>query len=800
MGIAGSMTEGMQRRMRRGRAWAFAALLLAPIAGPAKDPLPAGVRVVREVTDVTGAAPAPVKLPHIEESLGAAPIGVRYRYEVDLGDTSPTGMALYWPVLRAHGRIVINGHLLVDESTADDLTTPRSIERIRLFRVPDGYLQAGVNRIELDGTARAYLEISPMWIGPYASLRGERDWNIGAAVIGPAVVAVAIGILGLCVLLLWLRRRQEAMYLYFAFGAVSWSLHTLWSALPYRLMPPPHQLIWWYWLYGFLTAMLVVFCLRFGEWRWPRFERGIWLACVAMPPAMYVLEALPPDRGWFDVACAAWLMGARLIAAVGVVALGRYAWRRRNLEAALLTFAGGVAVAFAIHDWVIDRGAPQDTPILLTPYAGLVFIVVVAWILIDRFVRSIDDLERLNVELESRVEQKSAALGTALIAMEAAKNEAEHANHAKSAFLAAASHDLRQPIHALGLYLATLRAGTLTDAQERLAERMSRSIVALDTMFNALLDISRMDAGAVTPLMRSFELEPLVRRIVDDQAGAAAAKGLRLSLRISGRLDPPNVRSDALLVERIVRNLIGNAIKYTENGGVLVGCRMRAGQARLEVWDTGCGIGADERERVFDEFYQVGNPERLRSAGLGLGLSIVRRLTRLLDLELTMRSEPGRGSCFAFALPSTTAPATPGPDPLSWSSLEGLEVAMIEDDPEVRDAMRALFGQWGCTVIEGADSDEVLAQVDLGDARPRAIVADFRLRGVRNGLQCVAAMHARLGSHIPALIVTGDSSADRIADIQASGLEWMSKPVAVARLRSWLQSTMVHGAPVATQP
>ena len=403
--------------------------------------------------------------------------------------------------------------------------------------------------------------------------------------------------------------------------------------------------ILWTWFYSFFAFMLVVFCLRFAGWRWRYFERGLWAACLIGPPLMYAAWAYEA----FNAFSSLWRLGINLVVVIGVFAVAHYAWRRRTTESTLLLAAGAVSMAFALRDWWLSLRHANEYPIYWTPYAGLLFIALVGWILIDRFVQTTNELERMNADLESRVEQKGTALGTALVAMETAKIEAEQANHAKSAFLAAASHDLRQPIHALGLFLAALRAEKLNEVQRGLADRMARSISALDSMFNALLDISRMDAGAVKPLMRSVNFESLVRRIVEDFSGAAAAKGLRLSLRISQRLNGANVRTDELLTERILRNLIGNAVKYTASGGVLVACRLRSTHVRLEVWDTGCGIAEHERERVFDEFYQVGNPERLRSAGLGLGLSIVRRLTRLLGIELRMTSRLVRGSRFSNA-------------------------------------------------------------------------------------------------------------------------------------------------------
>jgi CheY-like chemotaxis protein len=247
-----------------------------------------------------------------------------------------------------------------------------------------------------------------------------------------------------------------------------------------------------------------------------------------------------------------------------------------------------------------------------------------------------------------------------------------------------------------------------------------------------------------------------------------------------------------LLVERVLRNLIGNAVKYTREGGVLVSCRARgAGIWRVEVWDTGVGIPDGEQERVFDEFYQVGNPERDRRSGLGLGLSIVRRIARLLNLPLALHSRPGHGTRFVIDVPATDVAVAPPQAADVTGSLQGLVVAMIEDDPEVRDSMRALLESWGCRVLEGADADDVRLQLqaDGGSALvPQALIADLRLRGERDGIGEVGLLRQRLACTVPALIVSGDSAPERVRLMQDSGLPWLSKPVPAARLRSWLLS------------
>jgi CheY-like chemotaxis protein len=328
---------------------------------------------------------------------------------------------------------------------------------------------------------------------------------------------------------------------------------------------------------------------------------------------------------------------------------------------------------------------------------------------------------------------------------------------------------------------------------------MDHSVGALDSLLDSLLDISRIDAGALVPRPAVFDLSALIHRLADEFAADAAERGLRLSTRIGGA-GGARAWSDPLLVERMLRNLIANAVKYTRRGGVLVTCRARhdatgAPQWQVEVWDTGPGIAPDEQERVFDEFYQAGNPERDRRAGLGLGLSIVRRLADLLKLPLALHSVPGRGTRFTVVLPATEAPAVKPAAPAEPAPLHGLRVAVIEDDAEVRAAMRALLAGWGCEVRDGSDADELLRR---DGSAAQAVVADLRLRGGRDGIAEAGRLRDAWGGAVPVLLVSGDTAPERVRLMERSGLPWLAKPVAAARLRAWLAQVR-FGAPAPEQ-
>ena len=398
--------------------------------------------------------------------------------------------------------------------------------------------------------------------------------------------------------------------------------------------------------------------------------------------------------------------------------------------------------------------------------------------------------------VQQRLEAQAAELAAARQQMQRALESAEAAAQAGSSFLAAASHDLRQPAHALGLYTAALRAGPLAPEQAEIASRMQASLAALDAMFAALLDVSRIDAGAVVPQWDTVWLAPLLHRLALEWAPQAEARSLRLAVHVS---DPLAVTvTDPLLLERVLRNLLANAIKYTRQGGVLLACRARSAADgtlgwRIEVWDTGIGIPPAEQERVFEEFYQIAGrgPER----GQGLGLAIVQRLVRLLQLRLVLRSVPGRGSVFllgglASASPSTQRAAEARE---AMRQLQGLGVAVLEDDDDARDAMRRLLTLWGCRVLAGVDAQDLLRRHPDGGP-VQALIADLRLADGRLGPDEARTLAAAWGRSPPLLLVSGETGHAELQALHQTGQPVLAKPVSPARLRSWLES-VAAGAP-----
>ena len=364
------------------------------------------------------------------------------------------------------------------------------------------------------------------------------------------------------------------------------------------------------------------------------------------------------------------------------------------------------------------------------------------------------DLKLRADDLTQRLSGEREAADAARLAAETARLSAEAANRAKTQFFAAASHDLRQPLHAMGLFAEALRLRRHDDETLSLVNSINASVHALEALFSELLDITRIDAGAVVAEPRPFAVGDLWRRLDLHHRPDAFEKGLDLRLRGHHCV----VHADPVLVERVLRNLLTNAIRYTDEGGVLVAARRREGRIWLEVHDTGCGISDEERERIWEEFYQVDSASCAvpcgERRGLGLGLAIVRRLASLMDAPLRLSSSRGRGSLFAIGLPlgqlappssqASTLAAGPGQAP----SLQGRLLLVVEDDPAVRGGLQVLLRGWGARVVALATAAEAEAWVVHANEPPDLLIVDYRLEPGRDGLQVLQAVRQRFGARL----------------------------------------------------
>src|SRR3954467_8897281 len=320
------------------------------------------------------------------------------------------------------------------------------------------------------------------------------------------------------------------------------------------------------------------------------------------------------------------------------------------------------------------------------------------------------------------------------LAAEQAREAAEEANVAKSRFLAAAGHDLRQPLHALGFFVDALQEQSLPADGRSIVTNIRRSVDVMEDLFNSLLDVSRLDAGIVRPRVATIALAPLMERVRVEYEPVATQK--ELSLRVPG--NSLFVKSDPVLLERIMRNLVANAIRYTDRGKVVLGARRSAHGVRIEVWDSGRGIPKDKHREIFQEFRQLDNPQRDRRKGLGLGLAIVERLVKLLDHPLELRSQPGKGSMFAFTVPrgrrEDFIPGEADGKIVVDRDVANSLILVVDDEPDVRESMIALLGRWRCEVVAAESCEEMLQKLIYVQRIPDLIVSDYRLKEGENGI------------------------------------------------------------------
>jgi len=399
------------------------------------------------------------------------------------------------------------------------------------------------------------------------------------------------------------------------------------------------------------------------------------------------------------------------------------------------------------------------------------------------------------IALKQQTEHLAEQLKREKAIADEARRSAETANRAKTQFFAAASHDLRQPLHAMGLFAEALRQRSerVGDPEAAsLVNSINQSVDALEGLFGELLDLTRIDTGGVDVQNGPVRLRDLFARLRLHFEPVAFEKGLALTFRGGQRI----AHSDALLVERILRNLVSNAIRYTEDGGVLVACRPRGGKLALQVWDSGVGIAEASLPRIFDEFYQVQAKAPLaphQKKGLGLGLAIVKRLADLLEAPLTVRSVPGRGTVFTLLLPVGREPRTIAP-PLTTGaaslglSLDGRRIVVVEDEPAVREGLIVLLETWGANVEALADLAAVQAwRANPQQVPPDLLIVDYRLPEGHTGVEALAALRARWPSlTLPAIVVTGSSLGGHEAEAGQHDFHLLIKPVAPNKLRAMI--------------
>ncbi len=456
------------------------------------------------------------------------------------------------------------------------------------------------------------------------------------------------------------------------------------------------------------------------------------------------------------------LLHAALLMLVALLLTGALAWRMSSRLAGQLRHVGHVVERLARNDLTV-RAQLSHKGEMGALAAGVNNMAEV--------------LQGHRNELEKRIRDATADLA-------AKKTMAERANQAKSRFFAAASHDLRQPLHALSLFVAALKARNHQTEAQTLIDNIEASTATMELLFNALLDISRLDAGTIEPHPVHFSLQKMLDDLDKQFRALASEKQLRLRFR------PCEITlySDPLLIERILVNLIANAIRYTDDGGVLVACQRRGRTVRISVIDTGRGISPEQQDSVFHEFVQLHNAARDRSKGLGLGLAIVSRLGRLLGHRVELRSRPEHGSIFSLTVPCgdatliqmPAAPVTPGQIP------SDALVVLVDDESAILRGMAELFDNWHIDLVTAHSANEAAQWLDSLDRVPDVIVSDYRLPDDTDGIEVITRLRQKYGADIPAILVTGDTAPDTILRISRAGFPLLHKPLRPAKLRALL--------------
>ena len=387
-------------------------------------------------------------------------------------------------------------------------------------------------------------------------------------------------------------------------------------------------------------------------------------------------------------------------------------------------------------------------------------------------------LLQLNEQLEQRVAERTCELREA-------RDAAQAANLSKDKYLAAASHDLLQPLNAARLLISTLRERPLPQGERHLVERAHQALEGAEDLLTDLLDISKLDQAAIKPDVDIYSLDDVLLPLVSEFQSVASAAGLQLKHYIPRFA----IKSDFRLLTRILRNFLSNACRYTDRGGVLVGARMRAGALRIEVWDTGRGIPQEELQSIFLEFNQLGVGRSAKRSGVGLGLAIVDRIANMLDYRVLVRSRLGRGSVFSIDVPlAEVAPiqraAAPLVAPQLGDPLPGRRLLVIDNEESILQSMAGLLEQWGCTVCTATDVSSALAA--LGGTAPDAILADYHLDQGLTGWDVVMAVRAHFSAALPVVMITADRSDECRQQLQGCGVPVLNKPVKPGKMRSVL--------------
>jgi signal transduction histidine kinase/CheY-like chemotaxis protein len=694
-----------------------------------------------------------VPLPDTWRQRGLAPGSGRYRARFTLGTVPEDSVALMFTRLSTQHRVHVNG-MLVSGTAGNSVRSDRGVPAPALIAMPPPFLKAGSNEVTIEVNCAMRAGLSGIEIGPMPVMRERFQRYMLLNVSLPQAMNLACAGVALLLILVWWQRRSEVALGSFGVLALIGALRNY----SYFVPPAMGSVQIWDWVFFAVQAWTLVlfgiFAQAFAQVRWPRYTRCLVVgaAAVSLIGAGVAMEGqLQAVRGWaYPVMLAASLPAFWLC-------IGRA--RTQPVWGVVLQSLGVAALLVAVaHDYAFQTAALLPiTENFWQPYTMPVLLGAISLALVQRMVHALGEVERLNAGLEARVAERT--------------RELEQANAAKSRFLAAASHDLRQPLVTIGLLVGMAKEGTGSVGLRALMDRIDGAVSAMERLLTGLLDLSRLEAGAVRPRPAPVRLDALLASIELHEQAAAAVKGLRLRCRPTREV----AHTDPVMLERIVLNLVSNAIRYAERGTVLVAVRRAGAGLRLEVRDSGIGIAPEHQQAIFEEFVQVNNPARDAARGLGLGLAIVQRSAAKLGHKLGLRSAPGRGSCFWIELPraaaqDATEPRAQAPRP----TLQGRRVLVVEDDASVRAALRDRLRSWGAEVHNVEGLPPLRRWLAQAPGRPDLVVTDYRLP-TGDGLQVLAAV-AEQYANVPAVVITGDTAPADLTRLHAAGVRVLHKP------------------------
>ncbi|HET8871236.1 MAG TPA: hybrid sensor histidine kinase/response regulator [Aquabacterium sp.] len=712
-----------------------------------------------------------VSLPDTWATRQLASKGVaRYEVEFQLAPLDRTLRNQTWAVrldrLSFQHRIWLNGHLIHTDLPGDE-PTGRPLSYLAQFS-PD-LLQDGANRLDIEVLYGSLGGLSQPIIGPADDL--ALGYTIQALLSQqlPLVINIVAAAFATFLIVIWLRRRSEV-----AMGALGWLcvVVSVRNCTYYIVHGPtlPADLSAWLYFTAQTTATVLLgwFAMAIADKRHPLFIKTLWAIEIGYP----VIAGLAAQRGYLAEVRAVLYPGLLLLMLPSLALLLQVHKRFSRWSAVGIVLGIAVSLVAGFHDYLRLVGSISVNHTYWLPLASPITLASYGLVLMHRFVEATNQAEELNIQLEAKVDERTRELSAA--------------NAAKGHFLAAASHDLRQPVAAVGLLSGLLRDRLQGSVLQDMTWRLCDAVHAMEGLLNGLLDLSRLEAGAIKPHHQTIDLAAMLERIQSHEQEAARGKGLRLRIHPTCAF----AHSDPVLLEQMVRNLVGNALRYTSQGGVLVGVRRRQDHWLIQVWDTGRGIAPEDQSRIFEDFVQLSNPERNRAKGLGLGLAIVQRSARLLNIHVGVQSRVGRGSCFSIAVPMAAAAlsvrATPA-QPSRSRPLEDRHILVIDDDDTLRLALRERLREWGALVSTGSSLEELeellqrIMSVDL-------LLTDHRLRD-GDSLQAIDLAREH-HPDLPVVVITGDTAAEPLLTLQEIGAPVLHKPfqaeeLLATLLKSW---------------